>query len=224
MSAGGKLLLVGFAIVLAAGVLLLKFVGGGDDRPVAIASEPMKPVVDEAPAPSPTVTPTGTPPPRTAAIPGAPAATGSVGAATAPTLAPSAPGSADDGVMIGSNGRPIPIASLSVLRAKGAVTDSMIVDCINKYGKTTTGKAVLTFIVGKHKVNGVDKIEVESTGIDDDGTTIQNQDLLECMHKTANAMTFDPSPSSIAVWGKRRITLDNGNITENYIYDYGHIR
>jgi hypothetical protein len=84
-----------------------------------------------------------------------------------------------------------------------------------KKGLTPSGTAVLTYVVAKHG----DKFEVEDTGIDEDKTTLQGTELLDCMRTTAFAMHFEGLPREASgIVATRSVTLKDGVIT-----DYKHV-
>jgi hypothetical protein len=215
---GARLLILGFLAVLAMGVALWWFTRTTPGAPVQL--EPAKPVVaTERP-----VAPTE---PRTEVHEVTPAPPAP---APLPTARPSVPVPVMPVIPVvpeagsGSAVKPQPVAILTVIREATVPTDDLIRDCIAKSGQKPSGRATLTFIVAKkHDATG-DKVEVETTGFEEEGTTITNPELLECMHKTAYAMKFPVGEGSRAVFAKRHVTMDNGILSENWVYEWGQIR
>jgi len=216
---GPRLLALGFAAVLALGVALWWFTRGTLEAPTVprVPEQPIvaadQPPVPSEPPPSPRDEPIANPRPTTTAVrPSVPVPSMPV----APMVVPEG-GS-------GSATRPQPVAQLTVIREATVPTDDLIRACIKQSGGKPSGRAILTFIVAKkHDATG-DKIEVETTAVEEEGTTITNPELLECMHKTAYAMKFPIGEGSRAVFAKRRVTMDNGILSENWVYEWGQIR
>lgn len=215
-----KLLTLGFAGVLAMGMALLWFTRDTAATPT-VAPPPVKPPVAER-APTGLPTPSNPSPDKTVEIP-KPADGVHPVVAVAPSLV-TPTRTAPDEPMVGSNGRLIGVVSRSILQASLVPTHELVVECIHKSGLKPTGEAIMTFTVAKTRDKGGERIEVETTGFEEEGTTITNPELIECLHKTALAMKFPPSPSSTAVWAKRKIVLENGVLNANYVFEHGYIR
>jgi len=166
-----------------------------EDHPTTIASKP-------------------TPTPATAR-----GRSGSVQIPTSPT--PSTPSSEapPPSVEPAAEKKHVPIASLPVLREAVATLDGAVADCVRRFGQGVTGVANLSFIAAPNK----NRVEIESTGVIEDGTTITNQDLLECMHKTALALKFPFQPDTQAVFARRTARLDNGKLAEQHIVNFSYI-
>jgi hypothetical protein len=113
----------------------------------------------------------------------------------------------------------VPIASLPVLREAVATLDGAVADCVRRFGAGVTGVANLSFIAAPNK----NRVDIESTGVIEDGTTITNQDLLECMHKTALALKFPFQADTQAVFARRMARLDNGKLAEQHIVNFSYI-
>lgn len=214
-----KLLALGFLAVLALGVALWWFIHGATTPPT-LHAESTATVAENEPAPAP-------PPqsPHTMGRDGTlalPKRTDTTGPASQPALDPGPP-AIPEGSGSGS-AKPMPVAQLTVIREATVPTDDMIRDCIKKSGLKPSGTAILTFILAKkHDASG-DKIVTETTGVEEDGTTITNPDLIECMHKTAYAMKVPLGEGTRAVFAKRRVVMDNGILSENWVYEWGQIR
>jgi len=208
-------LLAGFGVLFAIGIALYKLATTSDAT--ASASRNVPAPVEEPKAPT--------------AV-----ATSSDAAAAAPELkhGPLTPPALVERVNLPTkdeeieyvDGRPVPVASVQVLRAATIPTDNAIRQCVLDSGlKEVTGQVVTTYIVAKKKdKNGVATTQVEDTGFEEEGTTITNAALIECLHKTAYKMTFPETKSSVAVWARRRIDLDKGVLASNYVFEWGRIR
>jgi hypothetical protein len=100
------------------------------------------------------------------------------------------------------------------LRAQTAAVEPLVRECVEKAvtsGLRPSGKAVMTYVVEKQG----EKYVVEDTGFDSEETTLQNQGLVECLHRTARAMKFEGLPrraESILV--TRSVTLEDGAVSE----------
>lgn len=110
------------------------------------------------------------------------------------------------------------------LRAQTAAVEPLVVKCVEAdvaAGHSPTGKAMLTYIVAQHG----DKVTVEQTGVDEDKTTLQGPELLECLHSTSLAMKFEGLPREAeALVVSRSVTLDHGKLTENKHVGFSYLR
>jgi hypothetical protein len=110
------------------------------------------------------------------------------------------------------------------LHGQTKAVEPLVRECVEKAmiaGARPTGTATLTYIVARRG----DKLEIEDTGIDNEKTTIENEGLLECLHQTAKAMKFDVLPrDSDAILAARRVTLENGKITEYKHVTFSYLR
>jgi hypothetical protein len=94
-------------------------------------------------------------------------------------------------------------------------------DDAKKAGLAPSGTAILTYVVAKHG----DKYEVEDTGIDEDKTTLQGTELLDCMRTTALAMHFEGLPrEATGIVATRSVTLKDGVITEYKHVGFSYLR
>ena len=79
----------------------------------------------------------------------------------------------------------------------------------------------MTYVVAQRG----DKVQVEDTAIDDDKTTLQGDQLLECLRETARGMKFEGLPREAeALVVSRTITLDHGAITEYKHVGFSYLR
>lgn len=110
------------------------------------------------------------------------------------------------------------------LRAQAEAVRPLVDKCIDEAkakGPLPSGTAVLTYIVAKHG----DKFEVEDTGFDEDKTTLEHGELLDCLHHTALGMHFEGLPreaSGLVV--TRRVTLDFGKLGEYKHVGFSYLR
>lgn len=222
MSTSGKLLIASF-VVLAAGLFALLKLTDTDEakagRPAALAESAK---ASDEPAAAGTA--------QVAAGSAAPAPTTPAGAAPSrptislPAMAGLGSGSDDlprrpDGVLIG-------VVDRSTLNKAVIGTDAQLNDCIAKHGgKDIDGTLVTTFVVARVKdPSGVFKVAVESTGYEEEGSTIADPKLIECLHTSATAMQFPPSTSPVAVWAKRKLTIAHGDLAQNWVFQHGYIK
>jgi len=113
-----------------------------------------------------------------------------------------------------------PIASKQTLREQELAVAPKLAECAAKDGTKVTGSATLTFILA-HKG---DQAVVETTGVDYDQTTIDDEPLLECMRETAREMTFQPVPDSSAIYVTRKVELDHGKVVGNKFLNFSYSR
>lgn len=202
MSAGG-------AGVLIALVLLWKSTVSGAP-PVEPSPRPTNPTTEPAAA-TPATPPTRSgPAARAGRIGGtasAPSRSGTQG--PAPSLTPAQaiepsddPSTNQDNLHFGA----------TQLHAQTAAVEPLVRACVDKAvasGLSPSGKAFLTYIVAKQG----DEYVIEDTSYDSEQTTLQNHELLECLHQTAKAMKFVGLPRrSKAIVVTRSVELENGAV------------
>lgn len=113
-----------------------------------------------------------------------------------------------------------PIANKPMLRDQNIAVEALVAECVAKATGKTDGTANLTFIVAP---KGKDAV-VETTDVDRDTTTIDNEPLVECLHKTALQMKFSYVADSDAVVARRKITIEQGKVTENTLVSFSYLR
>src|ERR1041385_6349519 len=100
------------------------------------------------------------------------------------------------------------------LRAQAGAARPAIQKCVADAaakGIASSGTATLTYVVVKKG----DKVEVQDTGIDDDKTTLQGGELLDCMRETARQMKFVGLPREAnGLVVTRSVTVDSGKLVE----------
>jgi hypothetical protein len=110
------------------------------------------------------------------------------------------------------------------LHAQTKAVEPLVRECVEKAaitGVRPTGSAMLTYIVAKRG----DTFKIEDTGIDNEKTTLDNEALLECLHQTAKAMKFEGLPRGAQeIYAARRVTLENGKITEYRHVTFSYLR
>jgi hypothetical protein len=144
-----------------------------------------------------------------------------------PTIALEIPKPPEDEIKYREDGVPIAVADLDVLRDVAYQVDYPVLDCINAHGgKAVTGQVITTYTVVRKKDEKTGKYVtvVESTGFEEDGTTVTDPALIECFHKTASLMKFPPSDSPVSTWVRRRITVEAGRLGDNWVFQHGYIR
>lgn len=110
------------------------------------------------------------------------------------------------------------------LHAQTRAVEPLVRECVDNAvatGVMPTGTAILTYIVARHG----DHLEIEDTGIDAEKTTLQPESLLTCLHQTAKAMKFEGLPRDAQeIYAARRVTLENGKITEYKHVTFSYLR
>lgn len=148
-------------------------------------------------------------------VPGTPARAAPSGDPTAPSLPAGDPASDPDK----PKKRP-PVANKTILREQVEAVAPLVEACVASATGKKDGTAAMHFILAPKGTEAV----VELTAVDEDGTTIQNEAMLECMHKTALQMKFTPTPDSDAVVAKREVVVENGKVTVNRLVDFSYLR
>jgi hypothetical protein len=110
------------------------------------------------------------------------------------------------------------------LRAQTAAVEPLVKKCVEAdvaAGHSPTGKATLTYIVAQRD----DRVAVEETGVDEEKTTLQGPELLECLHNTSRSMKFEGLPREAeALIVTRSVTLERGKLTENRHVGFSYLR
>jgi len=118
-----------------------------------------------------------------------------------------------------------PVANKALLRQQVAAVAAQVADCTNQAagsGYRGSGTAVLTYMVTPDKKKQT--VEIEQTGIEYDGTTIDNQPLLDCLKDTSKAMTFAYVPDTDGVFALRRVKVADGKVVENAFVNFHYVR
>ncbi|MEO8703797.1 MAG: hypothetical protein ABI867_27350 [Kofleriaceae bacterium] len=221
MSRSGKLLIAGFALLLVVVGALWKLSTTGDAT-ASSAHAPAKPVPEASPEVAPIKAAD-----RVAAA--EPAATVRIpqGPAARPSIADKFAMPPDEEIPRRPDGKVIGVADIDVLREANSPTDELVRQCIAKFGDASiSGTLMTTYVVARKKdPAGGFKVEVETTGIEEDESTIKEPAaLVECMHKTALAMKFPVNTSPLATWARREMTVKDGVLTFNWVIKHGYIR
>jgi hypothetical protein len=142
--------------------------------------------------------------------------------ARAPELS-AAPGADRGELKRTPDGKLVPVIYAGDLREHNHVTDAPMRQCIAQYGPHASGSATLAFTVAARG----GKLVIESTAIQDDEIQSANPKLLECMHRTALALTPSlegrPIPElGTAIYVRRHVRLDRGDLVENSIFDFSY--
>jgi hypothetical protein len=111
-----------------------------------------------------------------------------------------------------------PIANKALLRQQVAAVQADLVECAKQASFTGSGSAVLTYLVAPDKQK--QDVAIETT----DGTTIDNQPLLDCLKDTAKAMKFKYVPDTDGVFAFRRVTFEGGKLVENKFVNFHYVR
>lgn len=144
-------------------------------------------------------------------------------ARVAPSDGTSAPSLSPDGTAPSDVERPTkrpPVANKTLLREQVEAVAPLVDACVANATGKKDGTAAMHFIVAPKGNEAV----IELTAVDEDGTTIQNEAMLECLHKTALQMKFTPAPDSDAVVAKREVVVENGKVTVNRLVDFSYLR
>lgn len=213
------------AAVAIAGVLLLAGM-------VALRCSLMS--TDDEPAPAPArvaVTPPPAPAqPGAQPLPAAPAApppapARQVPAGPAAIASPEAPELPEVVQAMAPAQKHPPIANKALLRQQVAAVAAQVATCAKDAvgsGYRGSGTAVLTYMVTPDTKKQA--VEIEQTGIEYDGTTIDYQPLLDCLEDTSKDMTFKFVPDTDGVFALRRVKLAGGKVVENAFIDFHYVR
>ena len=211
----------GFALVLALTIALVHLTRSASPpvagKPPATTSAPAP-----APAPEPTVRGSDRPstapePPRVAAAPRPRAASSS---ARPPELGLERPSFRRE-LKRDDNGHLVPMIPLQELRAQLPLMEAPMKACIERSRARPTGKATLSFIVAAKD----QKLVIETTGVQDDETLAAYPDLLKCMHEAAHALVLEGRAVpelGTAMYVRRHIRLDNGELVESSMPDFSY--
>jgi hypothetical protein len=215
---------VGGVLVLAALVQLRCAVARDEAAPVVAAPSPAHapaaseraPVVavaQPAPAPAP-VAPLAPAPSRQAALvaPSLPSLAAAFGWPTEPPKPP--------------------IATKTEMREQEAAITPKLEACVaaaRAGGYTASGTVLATYTLVPQTHAGPEagarsEAKIESTGIDYDKTTIDNTPFLDCVRETASSMKFRYVPDTSGVYAMRKITFENGKLTEHSFVDFHYVQ
>jgi hypothetical protein len=210
---GRTVALAGAGVLLLAGLVAIRSMLASDD-----------PVVPP-PAPAP-VAPTVAAPEAAPAAPVVPApaqpAPVVVHAGPAARAAESAPELPPIVQALAPTEKKPPIANKALLRAQVAAVAPELTDCAKQASFTGSGSAVLTYLIAPNKQK--QDVAIETTGVEYDGTTIDNQPLLDCLKDTAKDMKFTYVPDTDGVFAFRRVTFEGGKLVENKFVDFHYVR
>lgn len=120
-----------------------------------------------------------------------------------------------------ANGKLVPIISLQELRTLMPRIEAPTKACVERAGKRATGKATLNFTVAARD----GKLFVESTGVQDDDTLVGYPELLDCMHRAANALAFDGRAVpelGTPIYVRRTVRMDNGELVDNSLLNFSY--
>jgi hypothetical protein len=123
------------------------------------------------------------------------------------------------------DGVPIGLADRGQMQTAIVGTDPQINACIAQHGgKAINGTLMTTFIVARVKdKNGASRVGVETTGYEEDGSTITDPKLIECLHTSAMAAVLPQADVGVAVAAKRKIVIKNGDLEANYVYQHSYL-
>lgn len=141
--------------------------------------------------------------------------------ARVPELAPAPVGFGRPELKRDANGRLVPIIPVTELRAQIHHTDAAMQACIARSGQRPTGKATLSFTVAAKD----GRLVVETTGVQDEETLTGYPELLECMHRTANALVLDGRPVpelGTPIYVRRHVRVEGGVLAENSIFNFSY--
>jgi hypothetical protein len=221
VSRSGKLLIAGFAVLLVIGIALWQMAKTGEaTASVDRAAKPEPPTATATPEPASKQEPAAAP-----AADAAPFKLPSKSTTPRPSIADKVAVPQEEEIPRRPDGKVIGVADLDVLRDANAPTDQLVRDCIAKHGgATVSGTLMTTFVVArKREPNGTFKVETETTGFEEDESTLRDPVLVECMHKTALAMKFPTNTSPLATWARREMTVKDGVLTQNWVIKHGYI-
>ena len=119
------------------------------------------------------------------------------------------------------NGHLVPIIPLRELQAQLPLAGAAMKACLERSGQRPTGTAMLSFTVAAKGT----KLVIDTTGVQDEETLAGNPELLECMHRTANALVLDGyavPELGTPIYVRRRVRLDNGVLAEDSLPSFSY--
>jgi hypothetical protein len=214
-------LLIASAVALVVVILVLWRFSMTDEA----ASAPLagKRTADEVASPAP-ASPGGTP--RAGDKPQAPVANpGKTTGETSPRPTMAVAPNGSDTTPRRPDGVPIGLADRGQMQTAIVGTDPQINACIAQHGgKAINGTLMTTFIVARVKdKSGASKVGVETTSYEEDGSTITDPKLIECLHTSAMAAVLPQADVGVAVAAKRKIVIKNGDLEANYVYQHSYL-
>jgi hypothetical protein len=215
-----KLVLAAGAIVLLAmAVGLVQLTRSATQAPPPASRAASLGAEQAAPAPAP-----ASPGPASQPHPAAAAAQRHAATPTRqPELAPAPAGFARSELKRDADGHLVPIIGYQELRAQLHLTDAAMRSCIEQTGQRPTGKATLGFTVAARG----GKLVIEATSVEDQDTLGAYPELLDCMHRTAVALTpvleGKPIPElGTPIYVRRHVRLEGGVLAENAFYNFSY--
>jgi hypothetical protein len=216
------LLAVGCLVVLVLAIGLVQMTRGAPE-----AATP--PRVAEAPIATPEAAvaePIAPGAPASAARERAPVRSAPARVATMPTRRPEiapAPPSVDRELKRDANGKLVPVITVHELRDNLHRIEAATRACIEQSGQRATGEAILGFTVAPKD----NKLAIETTSIQDEGTLAGNAELLDCMQRTATgfAPVFEGRPVpelGTPIYVRRRVRLEAGALVENTLFNFSY--
>jgi hypothetical protein len=211
---GRTVALAGAGAVLLAGLVAMRSMLSDDDTSPAPA--PAAAPVVQAPAQPEAVAPVApsvpAPPAPSVPVPAGPAAPAASASPELPTMIQS----------LAPTEKKPPIANKALLREQVAAVGPQLTECAKQASFTGSGSAVLTYMVSPNKQK--QDVSIETTGVEYDGTTIDNQPLLDCLKDTAKGMKFKYVPDTDGVFAFRRVTFEGGKLVENKFVNFHYVR
>jgi hypothetical protein len=203
--------LAGAGVLLLAGLIAMRSMLSTDDTPAPVVTPAAPTVAQPEAAPAAPVAPAPAPPPPVAA-PAGPAARSAEAAPELPAVVQA---------FVPAEKKP-PIANKALLRQQVAAVQAELVECAKQASFTGSGSAVLTYLVAPDKQK--QDVAIETTGVEYDGTTIDNQPLLDCLKDTAKDMKFTYVADTDGVFAFRRVTFADGKLVENKFVNFHYVR
>jgi len=120
-----------------------------------------------------------------------------------------------------ANGKLVPIIAVQELRRLMPPIEAPMRACVERAGRGATGKATLNFTVAAKG----GKLFVESTGVQDDETLAAYPELLDCMHRTANALVLDGRAVpelGTPVYVRRSVRVENGVLADDSLVNFSY--
>lgn len=120
-----------------------------------------------------------------------------------------------------AKGKSLAIADKPTLREQVYLVKPLVEECVAKATGKKDGTVMFYFVVAP---TAKQTAIVESTGVDEDATSVDNAALVECIHKTGLAMKFDYNPNTYSVIATRKVTIENGQVTYDDLVNFSYIR
>ena len=107
------------------------------------------------------------------------------------------------------------------LRTQAEAVRPLVEKCVAEKAHGASGATTLTYVVAKQG----DKVVVEDTGFDEDKTSLQSAELVDCLRETARKMTFEGLPREAnGLVVTRSVKIEQGKLVEYKHVGFSYLR